>query len=118
MPGNLLEASSGRSYADSYRLLSPQRRQRTCPVTLPLIQPLDARQPVIVTPAEIRPGDSMRDRGRFRCVRNVETGHSPISRHVNRVIFTDATDGSLSVPEDVQVTVWRTPADAAGGGRV
>ena len=64
-----------------------------------------------MTPAEIRSGDWLRDKGRLRRVQNVATSHNLISRDVVLVTFADTAEDSLSVHGDIPVTVWRTPAE-------
>lgn len=72
------------------------------------IQPLDGRRAVLVDPGEIQAGkDSMRDMGRLRIVESVEA--STVAGSI-LIRFSDVGDGqfsTLSVPENVTVTVWR-----------
>ena len=86
------------------------------------IQTFDHRHPIIVDPSEIRPGDWMRDLGTLRQVESVQaTDLQPTQGSHAAVRFVDGVDGrygTLSVPEDVKVTVWRTPVEAAGDGGV
>jgi len=73
------------------------------------IQAFDHRQPVIVNPSEIRPGDWMRDLGTLRQVESVETTDDQ-TLPGTLIRFADAVDGqygTLSVREGVKVTVWR-----------
>ena len=77
------------------------------------IQAFDRRHPIIVNPCEIRAGDWMRYLGRLRRVESVETADDQASAGtVVSVRFEDSVDGqfgTLSVPEGIKVTVWRTP---------
>lgn len=63
-------------------------------------------------PAEIRPGDLMRDLGRFREVERVETLTGGITPTLYLVHFVDDLSeiGSLGIRDAAQVTVWRTTA--------
>ena len=76
------------------------------------IQAFDRRHPIIVNPGEIRAGDWMRDLGRLRRVESVETEDDQVSAGTRVSIrFEDSVDGefgTLSVPEGIAVTVWRT----------
>jgi len=91
-------------------------------MTAPAVQTFDSRQPMIVNPSEIRPGDWVRDLGKLRMVESVETTSERIAPGIAaNVRFVDDEDGrygTLSVPEGIEVTVWRAPADPAGDGRV
>lgn len=86
------------------------------------IQAFDHRHPIIVDPSEIRPGDWMRDLGTLRQVESVQTtDDQPTQGSHAAVRFVDGVDGrygTLSIPRGVKVTVWRTPVEAAGDGRV
>lgn len=86
------------------------------------IQAFDHRHPIIVDPSEIRPGDWMRDLGTLRQVESVQAASDQRTQGtLTAVRFVDGVDGrfgTLSVPENVKVTVWRTPVEAAGDGRV
>jgi hypothetical protein len=91
-------------------------------MTAQAIQAFDHWHPISVNPSEIRPGDWMRDLGTLRQVETVQTasdqrtqGALTAVRFVNGV---DGRFGTLSVPEGVKVTVWRTPVEAPGDGRV
>lgn len=75
-------------------------------MSAPTIQAFDRRHPIILGPTEIRPGDWLRDLGTLRQVESVDDSASGVS-----VRFAGGVDGqyaTLSVPEDVPVTVWRT----------
>lgn len=68
------------------------------------------RRRMQVHPAEIRPGDLMRDLGRLREVERVETLTGGITPTLYLVYFTDHLSelGSLGIRDAAQVTVWRT----------
>lgn len=81
----------------------------------PTIQAFDQRHPIIVGPTEIQPGDWLRDLGTLRRVETVEQSGAAVS-----VRFAGGVDGqfaTLSVPEDVPVTVWRTLPEEGSTGR-
>lgn len=78
-------------------------------MSAPTIQAFDQRHPTIVEPSEIRPGDFMRDLGTLRRVESVETPADTRSVSVRFEGGIDGLYGTLSVPGDVPVTVWRTP---------
>lgn len=86
------------------------------------IQAFDHRHPIIVDPSEIRAGDWMRDLGTLRQVESVKaTDDTSMQGTPASVRFVDGVDGrysTLSVPGGVKVTVWRTPVEATGDGRV
>ena len=83
-------------------------------MSAPTIHAFD-RRPMIVDPAEIRPGDWLRDLGMLRRVESVDDSGPAVS-----VRFAGGVDGqfaTLSVPEDVAVTVWRTLPEEGSTGR-
>ena len=85
----------------------------------PAVQTFDSQQPMIVNPSEIRPGDWMRDLGILRQVESAED--RSVQGTCASIRFVDGVDGrygTLSVPEGVKVTVWRTPVEVTGDGCV
>jgi hypothetical protein len=86
------------------------------------VQTFDSQQPMIMNPSEIRPGDWMRDLGILRQVEFVEAAEDRSMQGTCASIrFVDGVDGrygTLSVPEGVKVTVWRTPVEVTGDGCV
>jgi hypothetical protein len=77
-------------------------------MTAQTIQAFDHRQPIIVDPSEIRPGDWMRDLGTLRQVESVQaTANQRAQGTLAAVRFVGGVDGrygTLSVPEGVKVT--------------
>lgn len=73
------------------------------------------RHPVIVDPSELRPGDWLRDLGTLRKVETVD--HSGPGASVR---FVDGVPGefeTLSFPEAIPVTVWRTLPEQSAPSR-
>ena len=88
-------------------------------MSAPTIQAFDQRHPIILKPSEIRAGDWMRDLGTLREVESVEAACDPCAdgvciRFVGGVVGQYAT---LSVRENVSVTVWRPLAQQGSDGR-
>lgn len=89
-------------------------------MSIATIQAFDGRNVMLVDPHEIKAGDWMRDLGRLRHVEAVEASSSPIAPCV-LVRFSDGEDGqfaTLSIPESVTATVWRTLTETADVDRV
>jgi hypothetical protein len=76
-----------------------------------VVQTFDRRQQLNVAPAEIQPGDWLRDLGRLRQVKSVEALDDEISPETLHLIhFTDdqgSRSGSLGVRSVTRITVWR-----------
>jgi hypothetical protein len=74
-----------------------------------------------VSPLGILAGDWMRDLGRLRQVEAIEAASDPLAaKRWFFVTFTDkqgSAHSTLSIPDAVTVTVWRTPMEAAGDSR-
>jgi hypothetical protein len=79
-------------------------------VTLPVIQSLDSRQPVILDdPSEIRPGDWIHDLGTLRQVDYVD---SIGTVHIVHFRFQEGVPHlALGASSGVPVTVWRAPVE-------
>ena len=77
----------------------------------PVVQTFDHRQQMIVFPSEIKPGDWLRDLGRLRQVKSVETMEDtlqPETLHLIHFVDEQTADyGSLGVRALTRVTIWR-----------
>jgi hypothetical protein len=77
------------------------------------IQAPSNAQRLTVKPSEIRPGDWMRDLGRFRRVESIEPVEGEVASTTLFVIqFEDepkADFGTLGVWEAIPATIWREP---------
>lgn len=68
-----------------------------------------SRRPYLVAPAELQPGDQLRDHGVYRTVARVETP-AALSDRVIVVFEPDAHGDTLGITARVPVTAWREEA--------
>lgn len=88
-------------------------------MTLPAIQALDNRPPIIVGPSELRPDDWMSDLGTLRQIDYVDTIGVRTGSGVVHIVHFKHQQGVKNlvrgISEGASLAVWRTPPEQAHG---